>query len=317
MIKILKSLQEIEQFCLPFLTYTPKTREAYDISVRIHDRKWPTLRYSVKLSGKEIRVKQFFMDWFFPGFPKSLLKDFASGYSNIRSRTVRDYSLFLGRNYRKKDAASAWLHGTTVEMESHSNVSDDEYENLLLDITASPPNPGRLIKYQFPDRSHFAKGYEGDWYEDQRVGRLAWRRTGKDSLTINNHRFQASGLGYAQVNGNTHEILLFQEDDYSRAIWIELTTKEIGLEHAVYDVRKGEGFFDTEVKLAEDKGILVFRKPLGPAVVRVDLASHILTSGFSPGLGLEDLSAFISSLNEIIATIGRINESTPHNDAKL
>lgn len=317
MIKVLKSIQEVGQHNLPFLAYAPESREIFDISVRIHDEKWPTLRYRVKLYGKEVRVKQFFLDWFFPGFPKSLLKDFSSGFSTIRSREVGSFTLFLGRNYRKRDSACAWIHGTMVEMDSANAVSDDEYETLLVDMLSSQPDPGRLEHYQFPDRSHFAKGYTGEWYEDQRIMRLTWRRTGEFFLDIRGRKFISSGMGYADVKGKSHAIYVFQEGSYSRAIWIELTSQGIDLAHAVYDVRKGEGLFDTELQLADQKGLLVFRKPAGPAVLKMNLEKLWLTAGFSPGVDLQDLSAFMNGLQDIMKAIAAINEATPHRDANL
>lgn len=317
MIAILKSIQEAEQFRLPFLVYAPRSHEPYDISVRVHDERWPTIRYHVKLAGKEIRVKQFFLDWFFPGFPKSMLKDFSSGYSNIRSREIHGHTMFLGRNYRKRDAASAWVHGTTIEMDSASTVSDDEYEHLLEDLLAVPPDKERLKKYQFPDRSHFARGYGSDWYENRRISRLAWRRTGAYPLKINGKDFLADGLGYIQSDDKTQEILIFQEGSYSRALWIEIASMGIGLEHAIYDVRKGEGLFDTELTLAGNDGTLIFRKPSGPGVLRLILETSTITVGFSPGMDLKDVSAFISGFEGTLSLIRDINGSVPHRDANL
>ncbi len=317
MIKVLKTFDELIQYRLPFLAYTPQAHEAYDISVRIHDLKWPTLRYRVRLGGREIRLKQFFLDWFFPGFPKSMLSDFSAGYSDIRSRQVNGYILFLGKNYRKNHAASAWIHGTTVEMDSPSTISDEEYENLLLDILEKQPDPSSLSKYQFPDRSHFAGGYGSQWYEDRRIARLNWRRTPSNSLVVNNLEYKASGLGYIDVEGKAQEIYLFQEGNYSKAIWIEKASKGIAMDHAIYDVRKGKGLFDTEVKLAGNLGLLVFRRPSGPGVLKADMGSFVLTAGFSPGIVLEDISSFVSNLDGILVTLKETSESVPHEDANL
>ena len=317
MIRVLKSFDELSRFRLPFLPYIPAAHEAYDISVRVNDLKWPTLRYRVRVKGREIRIKQFFMDWFFPGFPKSMLGDFSAGYSDIRSRQVKEYILFLGKNYRKNHAASVWVHGTTIEMDSTSTISDDEYENLLLDLLQNQPDPRSLQDYQFPDRSHFSRGYESQWYEDRRIARLTWRRTPPVSLEINGHAYKASGIGFISKNGKAQEILVFQENDFSRAIWIEKVSLGIELDHAVYDVRKGKGLFDIEVNLAEGKGVLIFRQPHGPGVLKIETDSNVVTAGFSPGIGLEDISAFISSLNAVMATLDETSKSVPHNEANL
>lgn len=316
MIRVLKSFDEIGQYRLPFLTYVPMNHETYDISVRIHDQKWPTLRYHVKLSGKTIRIKEFFLDWFFPGFPKSMLKDFSSGYSIIRSREVGENLLFLGKNYRNHDAASFWVRGTMIEMDSNHTVSDDEYEKLTVDLLSSRPDPSRLEKFQFPDRSHFSKGFTSDWYEDQRISRLSWRRTEQVKLPIANGTLSSSGVGFIHIDGGMQEIFVFQANGYSRAIWIEISTKDIKLDHAFYDVRKGTGLFDTELELAEGKGLLVFRKPSGPAVVKIIIGATILTAGFSPGLDLHDVSSFLSKLDDIIALLQQIMDSFPHEEAK-
>lgn len=316
MIRVLKSFGDIEHYRLPFLAYVPMSHESYDISVRIHDQKWPSLRYHVTLSGKAVRIKQFFLDSFFPGFPKSMLKDFSSGYSTIRSREVGGYLLFLGKNYRNHDAASFWVHGTMIEMDSVDTVSDDEYEKLAIDLLSSNPDPSRLEKFQFPDRSYHSKGFPGNWYEDQRITRLSWRRTGQFQLPIADGSLIASGVGFIQTDGGSHEIFIFQAEGYSRAVWVEIATKGIEIAHAFYDVRKGTGLFDTELELSDGKGLLIFRKPSGPAVIKINIGSIIMTAGFSPGLDLHDISSFLSKLDEILTLLERIMDSIPHRDAK-
>ncbi len=315
MIKILSSIEEAERYKLPFLIFKPTIRKAYDISARIHDLRWPTVRYCVRIAGKEVRIKQFFLDWFFPGFPKSMLKDFSSGYSTIRSREVDDYILFLGKNYRKHDSASIWIHGTMIEMDSVSTVSDDEYEKLVMDLLSDAPNPDSLKKYQFPDRSHFVSGYETQWYEEMRISRLNWRRTGPYVMEIKGKKYVSSGFGYLYVQGKTHEIFIFQENEYFRSIWIEVTSEGIELEHSFYDVRKGNGLFDTEIKLADNLGTLVFRNPSGPGVIKIRQNSSVLTVGFSPGIKLDEISAFISGVNDIAKLLAEIRGSAPHLDA--
>lgn len=317
MIKILGSLEEAGKYRLPFLVYKPKAREPYDISVRIHDLKWPSLRYCLRIGGKEVRIKQFFLDWFFPGFPKSMLKDFSSGYSMIRSREVRGYVLFLGRNYRNHDSATIWIHGTMIEMDSSSVVSDDEYERIALDLISDSPDPSVLSKFQFPDRSHFSKGYESQWYEDNRIARLSWRRTDRYSIDLNGRKLVSDGLGYFRVADKIHEIFIFQENNYHRGLWIEVTSNDISLDHAVYDVRKGEGLFDSEIKLADNSGTLIFRKPIGPAVVKMIVDSFVVTAGFSPGTILEEVSAFISRISDILDLLKNINDTVRQADANL
>ena len=81
-------------------------------------------------------------------------------------------------------------------------------------------------------------------------------------------------------------------------------------------MRKGAGLFDTELELADGKGLLIFRKPSGPAVIKINIGSIIMTAGFSPGLDLHDISSFLSKLDEIIALLERIMNSIPHRDAK-
>ena len=73
MILELDSFGDIPVNSMPFIPIVPENIRASSLGLRIRDEKWPTLRYFIDYGNHRIRIKEFFMDWFFTGFPKSLM----------------------------------------------------------------------------------------------------------------------------------------------------------------------------------------------------------------------------------------------------
>lgn len=315
MIRRLSDFSDLSGYRLPFVVIRPYRLKYRDISLRIHDLRWPTLKFHVKSGHSEFRVKEFFLDWFFPGFPKSLLRDFSSTYSKVSDVVVSGYRIFLGKNYRGSDSASAYINGTQVEVECREGAEPSGFQKVFEDMLSQRVDPSRLSGYQFPDRSHFAKGYETSWYEESRVSRLTWFRTPRKIFRIQGHELRSSGMGRIDVNGKVQEMYILEEREYRNAIRIEFADSQIQLDHAFYNVRGGNNFFDLLEEMPDKDVRLVFRSPEGPGMLRFMRMEKVWTVGFSPGYSKSDMIAFMDGIDEIDAFLSGLRQEIPYAEA--
>lgn len=292
---------------LPFIVLRPSTLQYRELSVRIDDEKWPTVRFYLISNHKEFRVKQFFMDWFFTGFPKSLLRDFSSSFSKVRNLLVGGTDFFFGKNYHGLDSTSGYYRGTQIEVECKQEATQEEFKAVLEDLLKEIKPSRGLEELQFPDRSFFSKGNSSQWFEDERVNRLNWMRTKREKFTLSGHSLHTSGMGHIVVKGKEQSILVLEENGFENAIWVEITHREIDLENAYYNVRRGENFYDTSEKLPD--GTIIFRTPTGPGILRLEMNEDILTIGFSPGFSLEDIHQFHLKLENFCFLLNKIKET--------
>ncbi len=93
-----------------FVRYVPLTLKSSDATYRKGEFKWPTFRYIRNLDGRKFRVKEFFLDWFSLGFPKSLISNLTRTFSEIESVQSGDCVFFIGKNYRGMESASSYIH---------------------------------------------------------------------------------------------------------------------------------------------------------------------------------------------------------------
>jgi hypothetical protein len=171
---------------MPFVAWIPSSHVFRHFTVRNDGKKWNTIRYFVEINGREIRVKEFFMDWFFPGFPKSIMDTLYSTYSPVTALERDGRLLFLGTNYKGNPAASGYLDGTTVEIESLSGEAMEEMTELFFDLAADPDDEASKCDMPFHERSFFSAGHQGAWFEDNRISRMSWKK-GEPGIGINEY----------------------------------------------------------------------------------------------------------------------------------
>ncbi len=297
MIQNYSDFSDIPLKTLPFIVLRPDELSYRKLSVRFDDEKWPTVWFIVTSGNREFRVKEFFMDWFFTGFPKSLFRDFSTSYSEVENIPVNDLTFFYGKNYHGLDSASGYYFGTQIEIECNKPVTAEEMKSIVGDLIKKPLNNEKLKDLQFPDRSHFTKGHDSDWFEDRRVSRLKWVRTPDIKLSISGHTLETSGIGFIDVDHKKHRILILQENGFQNAVWVEVTDWDIRLEHVVYDVRIGKGFYTESIEMKQER--ILYREPSGPGVLRADRGDVRITIGFSPGFMLADMVGFKQKIDDL------------------
>ena len=306
MIRSLKEFGDLMGYNLPFAVIRPHKIDFDQLSVRYNDRKWPTVRFVLHVNGRRFRVKEFFMDWFFQGFPKSLMADFSSAFSPLSEFRIGDFFIFTGKNYRGREAASAYIYGTQLEIECLESCPAADFVSIFKDMLEDLNEPEIPPEMQFPGRSHFAKGNKGDWYEDERIARLKWAEIPiHESYMIAGHELKGSGHGSITVKGKTSSIFILQEKNYLRSVWAEITDPDIELDHAFYRMRQGKNLFNVYVG-QEMKGLkLIMREPNGPAVLSIMHNGKQLTVGISPGFNRHFADVLVSDIDNFYGFLMR------------
>ncbi len=295
MIVSLNDFSRIDEFELPFIPYIPWDLASEEISIRTADSRWPTLRYLVHFLGHRFRVKQFFMDWFFTGFPKALMSSFADAYSPVEFSMEGAYQIYTGLNYRGNIAASIYSHGTEIEIEGAGSISHEIFRSLAADhLVPAGQVAGKVANLQFPERSFFARGNPAQWYEEERIRRLHWTLSPHgEALRFGDVMLKASGLGVLRLGEGGHGIALFQRDQYMDVAWLEFASENIEIRYPYYRLRKGSGFLE---KLSRIGGwTVVGMHGTGPLVAQENANGTILTVSATPGIAAQ----FQASLPEI------------------
>lgn len=313
MIERFENFSDIPLDELPFPVYTANSLPFTELSIRVNDEKWPTVRFFVMYGGKKFRVKEFFLDWFFTGFPKSLLEDFSSSYSDVETFYIEGTPFYYGKNYHGLDSVSGYVSGTQVEIECDSSSSIGDFSEVVEDLLSRKPDHVPPEDMQFPERSHSAANPGGEWYENRRIGRLGWFRTRREKYAFSGHVMRTSGIGSMVADGKNMAILILEESGYEKVIWAEMAGSGINIRNAIYNVRKGSGFYKRFSEIPG--GSLLFREPGGPGILRIEDSSQTWTVGFSPGFTREEIMAFSRNLPDFGAFLQRTLESAIHEKA--
>jgi len=269
---------------IPFIPFIPRNFEMFNCTLRVEGKKWSTLRFEAVIDGEKVRVKEFFLDWFYQGFPKSLMDSFISTYSAVDSFRNNDFIFFLGKDYRGMHASSAFLLGTQLEIEGESRSSVVE---MSMDLNPVG-NSGRFKRLPFYVRSFFARGGIPEWFEERRIASLNWGPLG-DEYSMGNLRGDSQGT-FTAGGKNVHKISILSEDYMKRVVWVDCS---LDSEERAYRLRKGGNFFN---RYLETKGLLAFREPDGPSIFQSHEEGSIITVSFSPLYSLDEVMDIIGDL---------------------
>lgn len=271
--KIKKEDLETLQSSSYFLFYLPRNWQIDNVTYRREGEKWSTLRFECEVRGKKVRAKVFFLDWFYQGFPKSLMESFIGSYSTVTSETDQDRVSFYGKNYKNKDACSSFALGTQIEIEGDSS---DVVKELNKDLFPTYKT-SRFEQFPFYRRSFLARGGEPDWFEERRISRMKWSPI-KDMRV--GERLKGDSHGVFSARGQVlEEINIFSEPYSRRVVWADVADKRGGEEYLFYTLRKEGMFFD---KFEENNGILATRTDNGPSLYQQENSEKVVTISLSP-----------------------------------
>ncbi|MHB1650823.1 MAG: hypothetical protein ACYCSA_04275 [Thermoplasmataceae archaeon] len=296
------AINKIESEKLKFLTFVPRKIHHQALTLRVNDRKWDTVRYFLTVDGIELRIKEFFMDWFYTGFPKSLLSNFIGTYSQVYHASTKNGIMFYGKNYRGNDSASMNIMGTQIEIESTVSAPMEVFRSIVEDLI-----PYKGVKFDcslpFHERSFFAAGKHGDWFEDERISRMKWKAAdGSAAMKIHGSVVRASSTG-SYGNGEFHRIVVLENNCFSHVSWIDFCTYPNNIVHSFYKLRNEGSLFDTFIIERDRK--YVFRGDSGPALYQFYRDGKLYTVSFSPGIPVIDPEE-VSSMEEEFASVGSL-----------
>ena len=295
MFKKINDRDDLNNITLPFATILPDL-ELSNISIRVDSEKWDTLRFEVETNNQRIRIKEFFMDGFYPSFPKSLLKTFSLPYAPLSISSIMlngiTYPVFFGVDYSGAMAASTWISGTILEIRS----MPDSGQNFI-DTTMNILSQLQIGKFperkDFISRSYYAgKKRKYSWFEEERIGRMSWGSSG-NSLSGNFlKKFNCISTG--TFNG-IHKIIILSTENLNSEIWIDLFRVGASLKNGFYHFDE-----DNMGILNENQGIDQFRifsgSKFGPWLLRKVYPNIIATVGVSSGIQIDDIVSLIKDI---------------------
>lgn len=214
---------------LPFsILYSDKC-EHY--SIRYGENRHSTVRFSIY----DVTVKYFFMDWFFYGFPKNMMRTSTESYGNFQSYERNTFhfntNYFRGLDYHGQEAACLFINDLCVEMHGNS----ENFENVLnsLHIIFSD-------KKSFLEKSFYchANPQSLEWFEEKNVAMLKWiKKSGKLGDLIED----------CEGTGNNMTIKIFR--DSSELFYWFMSARKNGENMSIYTFWKNGDIFKENFKL--------------------------------------------------------------------
>lgn len=290
---------------LPFPIMLTETMEIKEFSFRRQNSMRPTARYFVNSSGKIFRIKEFFMDWFYTGFPKSLMKSLVDTYGRVEPHVYGDIIYYYGRNYKGNDSVSFHHGGTTVEIECLQGAEAPEFIPIIADLHFPPGILERYLNRGFAERSFLANAHSGNWWEDKRIARMHWADIQPRTVSwLRNSGMSARSVGtFTGSDGTRLRTVIHSDPSFSRVIWVDMLDEGSNIPHGKYDFRTGGSLFTLE----EDG--LFFLEPYGPAAYLDDVEGYTMTIAFSPGLDINFVRNIVSSVREVASNSAEVTQS--------
>ncbi len=294
MIEAILSPGEVQSLNFGFATFFPAGYEVESITARHHDAVWPTVRYefSGDLSG---RVKQFFMDWFYYGFPKNLMSSLVDSYSMVEARMGRN-PVYYGRDYKGIEAATTAVNGTHIEVEFFAG-DRQEREDFMNSLSADSKDLHRVSGLRYHERGYHTMGNPGQWYEDLRISRLRWVPLDDPRDSFGN-AFRGSSEGSLVHEGKTvQRYRIYQESNFRRVISVDVWRKDTTVDHVRYRIRKGGQFFDIQV---EKPALILYKSSFGPAMMGITHNGLEGVVSVSGPVGFDEAASIYDSALELI-----------------
>jgi hypothetical protein len=251
-----------------FNFYIPVSCDVKEISFREEGERWSTLRFLCDYKGMKYRFKEFFLDWFYTGYPKSLMKNFMETYSIVKFEKIGEFNVFFGFDYKNLYAASIYHKGTQIEIEAlDDNYDKNNFEELILSINQI--ENANLNDLPFHLRSFHARSKKWEWFEEKRIALANWYLLPKKMDHYN------VSVGDLEHSTGKIEFFIFSNSDFSQVMWLEFVDENIGIENAYYKFRKKIGIYN---EIFENHFTLFgIRHPSGPALMQNKIGNKVIT----------------------------------------
>lgn len=280
---------DLKNYELPFVPYIFPFKDS-KFSLRHDEKNHFSLVQNFSYGNLKLSVKEFFMDWFYSGFPKNLMKTSSETYSNIwRTHIVvggKKYPLFYGKDYRGRFAASIYCHGLSLEMRSDEDFSE-EVKDLFLDFDPVP------ISSRFYQLSYYINRRAWRWFEEERIGRMEW--SDLDNARIGDYYGDSKG----NFN-NIHKIEIYRNVKGDH-LWLDMAVKGTGVKNLYYRFEENGKLFSEVTSINNWRVYLV--SEFGPAILRCE-DDKIVTTVTLPYIEFGDVWKYM----DIIEKLNLINK---------
>ena len=233
--------------------------KGYDSTFTIRDPadRHTTVIQRFRHEGLEISVKSFFMDWFYYGFPKNMMKTASDYFSDAEAFELNlegnRYNAFFGDDYRNRKTICAYIDGTCIEV----RVEKGDPEPVK-NIFKNAKKVKTTSLTSFRERSFYAT-FRGPytWFEDERIGRLSWKPLEAEKIG----EFSPDSVGNLP---GLHKLSIFvnKRNEY---LWLDVAVRGKGLRNLSYRFNFSGSVFKERVKMNRWRvGIL---SQHGPAIM--------------------------------------------------
>ncbi len=282
-------LEDLKRIYLPFVCFLPP-EEIDKISVRYSYITPVSVKIQFTHDNNRFIMKQYFMDWFYYGFPKNQLRSAVDFYGdmnrNVISKNGMKYEAYSGPDYRGLNCSTTFIYGTCIEM----NHPPGEMKSAIFILEHMEPINFRKLNFL---ESSFYANYKGplSWFEEERIARLFWRKT--DDLHIWDYSGDATGL-----MKNTHRITILR-NTLNEYMWIDVAAKGTGIKNLRYNLSR-EGNIFTLSKRTENE-FYGSVSPEGPFIMQRESQKFYFTVSLPRPIGgtdtVEDNWSHIENLN--------------------
>ncbi len=256
--------KDVTEVQLPFTTFVE--RSIIDIfTLRLSYYRHPTLAFEIPDSG--IRVKEFFMDWFYYGFPKSQMLSASDFFGTVERGKVKrkgeTYPLFTGMDYSGSISSCIFVEGTCLEIRHPKGKMDDVISFL------EHMNPlSRPFLSAFYARSFYCNA-PGTvfWFEEERMNRMKWSQ--RENLGIGEYKLDSVGAFH-----NVQKILIFRNLHNDYAV-LDVSVTGTGVKNLKYDFFRENTMF-TESEHGEDF-VLGTLSDIGPVLGQFKVKNQYVT----------------------------------------
>ncbi|MCL4345707.1 MAG: hypothetical protein M1496_05020 [Candidatus Thermoplasmatota archaeon] len=276
--------EEINKYELPFVPYLFPENNGR-VKLRIDDVRHITLVQDLELGGMKISVKEFFLDWFYSGFPKNLMKTSSEPYSNLWRTMVmingRNIPAFFGKDYKGRFAASFNKGGLNIEIRSDSDFSEIA-RDLIERINPRPVNK------KFLELSYYINNQGWRWFEEERIGRMKWNPLLNERL----------GDYYGDSHGNfqdMHAIRIYRNTD-GDYLWVDQAMKGTGIKNLYYRFDVNGTLFSDVSEMNNWKVFLL--SEYGPAILRSETGKLVNTVTL-PYIEMGDVWKYIDLIEKL------------------
>ncbi len=256
--------KELERVRLPFNTFVPDISDI-EYSLRLSYYRHPTLVF--ELPQTRIRVKEFFMDWFYYGFPKNQMISANDFYDHTEhsyiERYGEKYPLFTGKDYTGSNSSCVFLEGTCMEIRHE--------ESQLSDVVQFLEN-SRILSYsqdvRYYDRSFYSNlKAMVFWFEEERMNRLEWTSCAGDFT--NNYSIDSVGK-FKDIQ--TLIILKNVKTDY---MFVDISKQNTGVKNLKYNVSRNNSILCE--KIITENSIIGSLSEHGPIIGQFSEKDSIIT----------------------------------------